>query len=233
MSIFFYETVRLSFTYTASSDIFNLIFTFKLNILSVGINETNQISSGEEEEEDEEREDEGIHIGDGEDDDNDNDNDNDNDDLQMGQNREVQSLSISNSLNSGLNMNLLFSSAATSSTAANPSDPQRAVDMASFLKDFMDMHNDQIKTETVVKANTNNETRKISQSLVIHEEHSGNERRKECSSSLMDVSNESSDEENEEHSDFPPNSDKESSEKEYHFVGLTGKLLPLYQKPDM
>ena len=49
----------------------------------------------------------------------------------------------------------------------------------------------------------------------------------------MDVSNESSDEENEEHSDFPPNGDKECSEKEYHFVGLTGKLLPLYQKPDM
>ena len=74
---------------------------------------------------------------------------------------------------------------------------------------------------------------KISQSLVIHEEHSGNERSKECSSSLMDVSNESSDEENEEHSDFPPNGDKECSEKEYHYVGLTGKLLPLYQKPDM
>ena len=225
--------MRLSFTYTASSDTFNLNFTFNIYNLSVGINETNQISSGEEEEEDEEREDEGIHSGDGEDD------DNDNDDLQMGKNREeingnlLQSLSISNSLNSGLNMNLLFSSAATSSTAANPSDPQRAVDMASFLKDFMDMHNDQIKTEAVVKANTNNETRKISQSLVIHEEHSGNERRKECSSSFMDVSNESSDEENEEHSDFPPNSDKESSEKEYHFVGLTGKLLPLYQKPDM
>ena len=145
----------------------------------------------------------------------------------------LPSLSISNNLNSGLNMSLLFSSTSAASSTANPSDPQRAVDMASFLKDFMDMHNDQIKTGTAAKSNTNHETRKISQSLVIHEEHSGNERSKECSSSLMDVSNESSDEENEEHSDFPPNGDKECSEKEYHYVGLTGKLLPLYQKPDM
>ena len=145
------------------------------------------------------------------------------------------STSTVHNASANLNLNLVFSpssSSSSSSTSNNPSDPQRSVDMASFLRDFMDMHNDQKKAIKTVKTNAKNEAKKISESLVIHEEHSGDDRSKEVSSSLMDVSNESSDEENEEHSDFPSNGDKDCSEKEYHFVGLDGKLLPLYQKPD-
>ena len=93
-------------------------------------------------------------------------------------------------------------------------------DMASFLKDYIDLHDQKNRGKTT-------------ESLVIHEEHSMTGRASDTTRALMDVCDESSDDLDAEE-DFPAAcGDRECVEREYHYAGLDGRLLPLYQEPDM
>jgi hypothetical protein len=93
-------------------------------------------------------------------------------------------------------------------------------DMASFLKDYIDLHDQKNRGKTT-------------ESLVIHEQHSITGRTSDTTRALMDVCDESSDDLDAEE-DFPAAcGDRECVEREYHYTGLDGRLLPLYQEPDM
>ena len=102
-----------------------------------------------------------------------------------------------------------------------------SVDMASFLKDFIDLHSDQKGKKD------------SAESLVIHEQ--GRSGGRVITKSLLSGCDESSDEEEEvemdeedeeEGIDYPTDTGA-CPEKEYHYVGRDGRVLPLYLEPDM
>ena len=110
-----------------------------------------------------------------------------------------------------------------------------SVDMASFLKDFIDLHSDQ------------KGKRDSAESLVIHEQGmgqgigQGRSGGRVITKSLLSGCDESSDEEEEvemdeedeeDGIDFPTDTGA-CPEKEYHYVGRDGRVLPLYLEPDM